>query len=187
MGDDDAEERRRRVEDRGQATGNMRLAPDDQAERDHIVEDAHAEEGGPGPAVARHGMAGRAYDEVEGDRRRSAPGPSTMVNGGSALDQNAVEQERAAPTAGRAHSNIPHSARPHLFLLHHAFPVSLQTGLARHHSLPPPDCCAALNALIPDLILAHRLTVNSAFAAAFMLILLRCWSADKRSLSRSMI
>ena len=54
MRDDDAEERGRGIDDRGEAAGDLGLAPEDQAERDQVVEQAHAEEGEPHPPADTH-------------------------------------------------------------------------------------------------------------------------------------
>lgn len=59
--DQDGEQRGGGVQDRGEAAGDMVLPPDDQDEGHHVVEQPHAEERGPDPAlwasVARIGAA----------------------------------------------------------------------------------------------------------------------------------
>jgi hypothetical protein len=54
VGDQDREERRRRVQDRGQSARDPRLPPDDQAERDDVVQDTHRRERAPLRASERH-------------------------------------------------------------------------------------------------------------------------------------
>ena len=45
VGDEHREQRCGGVEDRCESAGNMRLSPDDQAKRNHIVQQTHAEKG----------------------------------------------------------------------------------------------------------------------------------------------
>ena len=66
--DDDREQRRRGVEDRGEAARDMALAPDDQRERDGVVEGGHAGKGEPSLAGPGKLQSERAQHDEEGER-----------------------------------------------------------------------------------------------------------------------
>ena len=74
VGDDDGEERRGGVEDRGEPAGDVALRPGDQAEGNDVVEEAHDEDSRATRRASR-GMrgAGRAHDEHRAGRRRRHP------------------------------------------------------------------------------------------------------------------
>jgi hypothetical protein len=67
---DDREQGCRGVQDRGEAGGDVGLAPDDQTERDDVVQHPHNHERPPGGGRARHAAAGGGDDEVEHERRQ---------------------------------------------------------------------------------------------------------------------
>ncbi|ENN89484.1 hypothetical protein RHSP_65756 [Rhizobium freirei PRF 81] len=99
MGNDDGKERRGGVEDRGEAACDMGLTPDDQQERNDVVQEAHPEEGKPRLTIPRHGMAGRSHDNVQSNCRQ----PDARGDDGEGrkfAHQNAVEQEGATPKNG---------------------------------------------------------------------------------------
>ncbi|MOA45088.1 hypothetical protein D3C78_1674480 [compost metagenome] len=63
MRDDDGEEGRRGIEDRGKPAGNMGLTPDDQAEGNDVIQQAHAEKRTPHRPFARQAKAHDAADD----------------------------------------------------------------------------------------------------------------------------
>ncbi|MNL51524.1 hypothetical protein D3C87_1746280 [compost metagenome] len=117
MGDDDGKERRRRIEDRGKPAGNMGLAPDDQAEGNDVVEQAHAEKGAPyGPLPWQM----KAHDAADDQQCRGSEADTQRDDGDGwqFLDGNADEKERSAPQQRERHKHPPF-AGIHLFLYCH--------------------------------------------------------------------
>jgi hypothetical protein len=49
------------------------LAPDDQAERDEVVQPTHDQKGAPGAIRGRHAQAARPDHQIECDRRQADP------------------------------------------------------------------------------------------------------------------
>ena len=119
MRDDDGEQRRRGVEDRGDAARDVALAPGDEGERDGVVEDAHAEEGDPDPPLARQRHAHEAQRHEKG-RRRKRDARDDDRQRRQLGDRDADEQERAAPQHrepdeerpfGRRHARVDRGLR----------------------------------------------------------------------------
>lgn len=95
MGHDKGEERRRGVEDRGEARGDLRLAPEDEAERHETVQHARGCVALPRRAVAEEGSTGNQEHEVE---RGGGEHHATEHDGDKQLGQGDLgEEERAAP------------------------------------------------------------------------------------------
>jgi hypothetical protein len=108
------EERRRRVEDRSQAAGDFLLAPEDQAERDRIVEQPHQQEIAPERDPARHPLSDRENQQMQcrrGDRDAREHDGERRQRG----DRDLGEEERSTPDDGKQDQQQPvppgHAAR----------------------------------------------------------------------------
>ena len=110
VGDENGKQRRRGVEDRGKAAGEGVLRPHDQAERDDVVEDAHAGECGPGaarPLAAgpAHADGGIEEHRTDGEARRD------HGEGRQGGDGEHVEEERTAPHHRQGEQKRPFDGR----------------------------------------------------------------------------
>jgi len=143
MRDENAEQRRRCIEDGGEPGRDMALAPGDQCKRDDVVEKSHAEEGGPYAPLARHGDAHDAQHGEKRERRKADP----QRHDGSRRQlahRDADEQERAAPQHGERDEHGPLAQTHDGFdgsVVHASAPLPCPE--AQEATPPPPAFCGA--------------------------------------------
>jgi hypothetical protein len=65
MRNEQGEEGRRRIEDRREPGRDLRLAPEDQAEGDQIVQQPHDHEGGPGRFAPEEALTGQPEPQIQ--------------------------------------------------------------------------------------------------------------------------
>jgi len=99
VGGQHGEQRCGGVRNGDEATGDVVLPPNDQREGDHVVEQPHAEKGGPDRTLCRHALAEDAQQKQERCGGHGDPQPD-QGEGGQFTDGHAVEEERNRPSRG---------------------------------------------------------------------------------------
>ena len=90
----------------------MPLAPDNQAERQHIVEEPHDKKGPPDSRITGQAFAAPSQDQQQNHRGNRNPADNNGKNR-KFTDSDAVEQERAGPDKRQCQQQDPFH-RPHL-------------------------------------------------------------------------
>jgi hypothetical protein len=99
----------------------MALAPDDEAKRHRVVEQAHSRECEPGGPGARHSHAEGSHQRIQ-DHRGQSNAQKHDREGWQRLDQDGCEEERAAPQNRQQQQREPlasiHAVVNEAFALH---------------------------------------------------------------------
>jgi hypothetical protein len=125
MRDQHGEKRRRSDQNRGETARDINLTPEDQAERQHVIEQPHHCKRAPDPA-RRQFQSHRAHDQDQ-QQGAAAHASERHREGRQLRDGDFVEEERSAPkhrqdakqqpvgrghSSARSHAPIPCSRRP---------------------------------------------------------------------------
>jgi hypothetical protein len=109
MRDHHPEERRRRVQDRGEAARDMGLAPREQRERDDVVQEGHAEQGAPDPRLPRQRHRNEAEHDIE-DHGRDRDAQEHQCQRRQFVQDDAIEEEGPAPQHREGEEHRPFGA-----------------------------------------------------------------------------
>jgi hypothetical protein len=123
MGEQHGEQRRRGIEDRGDARGDVLLAADNEREGDGVVDEADAEEGSPDAPVGRQ-LQPHGPEQAQHQHRCHGNPPDDHREHRQFLHRHGIEEERAAPQQGQEKQPRPlgqgHRPVGRNFVRHHS-------------------------------------------------------------------